>query len=135
MLPVLFNMVNFDARQFSVGTTWTQQIIHQLLRGGESGGFYGETVPWLEATASDFLQPREAPTWTLDKINSAPLDSPRYFKTHATVNHLPRGDAKIKGEDSFNILGRAYEVDLGCRVLRDRRSVPRSIANTKTLGN
>lgn len=33
---------------------------------GEPGGFYGESCPWLEATSSQFLQPREAPTWTLD---------------------------------------------------------------------
>jgi hypothetical protein len=90
-------LLKFDTGTISLGTTWTQQIIHQLLRAGEPGGLYGETVPWLEATASDFLQPREAPTWTLDKINNAPVDAPRYFKTHATVKHLPRGDAKIKG--------------------------------------
>jgi hypothetical protein len=87
---------------FTPGTTWTQQIIHQLLRSGAAGGSYGETVPWLEATASDFLQPREAPTWTLDKINNAPTGVPRYFKTHATVSHLPRGSANIKGTSSAN---------------------------------
>lgn len=95
--------LNSDAWLLPLGTTWTQQIIHQLLKEGEPGGFYGETVPWLEATASDFLQPREAPTWTLDKINNAPVDAPRYFKTHATVGHLPRGDAKIKGEVTVRI--------------------------------
>ena len=76
------------------GTTWTQQIIHQLLRKGEPGGFYGETVPWLEAVSSEFLGSREAPTWDYAKINAAP--SPRYFKTHATVSHLPRGHGNIK---------------------------------------
>jgi sulfotransferase len=60
------------------------------------GGFYGESCPWLEATSSSFLQPREAPTWTLDRINEAPATQPRYFKTHATVEHLPRGKANIK---------------------------------------
>ena len=88
---------------FLSGTTWTQQIIHQLLRNGAAGGSYGETVPWLEATASDFLQLREAPTWTLDKINNAPSGLPRYFKTHATINHLPRGSANIKGMSPRNI--------------------------------
>lgn len=81
----------FVTTYVKAGTTWTQQIIHQLLREGKEGGFYGESVPWLECMASDFLMPREAPTWTLDKINANP--GPRYFKTHATVAHLPRGKA------------------------------------------
>lgn len=84
----------FIATYVKAGTTWTQQIVHQLLRQGEEGGFYGNSVPWLEATASDFLLPREAPTWTLESIKAAP--APRYFKTHATVEHLPRGRANIK---------------------------------------
>jgi hypothetical protein len=94
---------NFETRDGDVfistfvkaGTTWTQQIIHQILRNGEEGGFYGETVPWLEAAlASDFLNSREAPTW--DQAKLAAASSPRYFKTHATVDHLPRGKANIK---------------------------------------
>jgi hypothetical protein len=84
----------FVATYVKAGTTWTQQIIHQLLRAGEPGGKYGESVPWLEACASELLLPREAPTWTYEKINNTP--APRYFKTHATVAHLPRGSAKIK---------------------------------------
>ena len=60
--------------------------------------FMPYSVPWLEATASDFLQPREAPSWTIDKINNSRRDIPRYFKTHATVDHLPRGHANIKGK-------------------------------------
>ena len=86
---------------FLLGTTWTQQIIHQLLRRGEAGGLYGESVPWLEATASDFLQPREAPSWTLEKINNSSNDNVRYFKTHATVKHLPRGSGEIKGNKDY----------------------------------
>jgi hypothetical protein len=85
---------NFDVRDEDVfivtyvkaGTTWTQQIIHLLLRNGEPGGFYSETIPWVEAVTSELLNPREAPTWTLEKINSAP--SPRYFKSHANLEHL-----------------------------------------------
>jgi hypothetical protein len=64
------------------------------LRKGEPGGSYGESVPWLEALASDILGPREAPTWTLDKINESTTQ--RFFKTHATVANLPRGRANIK---------------------------------------
>jgi len=58
-----------------------------LLRNGEIGGFYGESVPWLEAICSDLLSSREAPTWTLEKIVAN--EGRRYFKTHATVAHLP----------------------------------------------
>jgi len=84
----------FIATFVKAGTTWTQQIIHLLLRQGEPGGFYGESCPWLEAISSEFLQPRESPSWTLEALNAAP--APRYMKTHATVEHLPRGKAHIK---------------------------------------
>ena len=84
----------FVATYVKAGTTWTQQIINQLLRKGEPGGNYTETVPWLEAAASEMLQPREMAHHTLDSINN--LSAPRYFKTHATVSDLPRGKANIK---------------------------------------
>eukprot|EP01035_Chromulina_nebulosa_P034712 gene34712-46600_t len=60
----------FISTYVKAGTTWTQQIVHLLLRKGSPGGFYSETIPWLEAICSDMLNSREAPTWTLDKINS-----------------------------------------------------------------
>ena len=84
----------FVATYVKAGTTWVQQILHGLLRGGESGGRYGESVPWLEACASspEVIGPREAPGWTMEEISSAP--GPRYFKTHAKVEDLPRGDAR-----------------------------------------
>lgn len=86
----------FVATYVKAGTTWTQQIIHSICRAGEDGGKYGETVPWLEACASspDKVGPREAPGWTMEAINAAP--GPRYFKTHANVKDLPRGQAKVK---------------------------------------
>jgi hypothetical protein len=87
----------FVATYVKAGTTWTQQIIHSLLRKGEEGGKYGESVPWLEACASspDKVGPREAPGWTMESINAAP--APRYFKTHANVKDLPKGKAaKVK---------------------------------------
>ena len=84
----------FVATYVKAGTTWVQQILHGLLSGGKSDGRYGETVPWLEACASspDGIGPREAPGWTMEKINAAP--APRYFKTHARVEDLPRGAAQ-----------------------------------------
>jgi len=91
---------NFNAKDGDVfivtfvkaGTTWTQQIVHLLLRNGEAGGFYSETIPWLEAVTSELLNPREAPTWTLETINAA--SAPRYFKTHANAEHLPGNPIK-----------------------------------------
>jgi len=84
----------FIATYVKAGTTWTQQMIHLLVRKGVPGGFYSETVPWLEALSSPILAAREAPNWTIDKLNS--ISQPRYFKTHATVDQLPRGLAEIK---------------------------------------
>lgn len=64
----------------------------------ESGGFYSETAPWLEALTSPVIAPREAPTWTLDKVNAVPLEQTRYFKSHANVQHLPNmlAEKKVK---------------------------------------
>lgn len=84
----------FIATYVKAGTTWTQQMVHLLLRNGEPGGFYSETVPWLEALSSPLLSDREAPGWTIEKLSN--LSTPRYFKTHATVDQLPRGSANIK---------------------------------------
>ena len=84
----------FITTYVKAGTTWTQQMIHLLLRDGQPGGFYSETVPWLEALSSEVLAQREAPGWTLDKVNN--ISTPRFFKTHATVDQLPRGLAEIK---------------------------------------
>ncbi len=97
---------NFESRDGDVflvtyvkaGTTWTQQIVHLLTRDGEAGGFYSETAPWLEALTSDMIGPREAPTWSLEKVNAVPLDQRRYFKSHANVEHLPnqKSPKKVK---------------------------------------
>mmetsp|Transcript_38396 Transcript_38396/g.123128 ORF Transcript_38396/g.123128 Transcript_38396/m.123128 type:complete len:293 (-) Transcript_38396:191-1069(-) len=74
------------------GTTWTQQIVTLLLNGGQPGQqAYGEAVPWLEAlcATTEILPEREAPGWTLDRVRRAA--GPRYFKSHARVDHLPGG--------------------------------------------
>jgi hypothetical protein len=76
------------------GATWLQQLLHSILQNGKPGGFYAESVPWLESLASDALAGIEAPGWSMDRFISA--RSPRYFKTHAAVENLPRGKGKIK---------------------------------------
>jgi hypothetical protein len=78
----------FVCTYVKAGTTWIQQIVHCLLRRGEPGGRYSETVPWLEACyASDLLDSREAPGWSPTRIENN--TERRYFKTHATVNDFP----------------------------------------------
>lgn len=91
---ILSNFTVRDSDTFVVtyvkaGTTWTQQIIHLLLRQGIPGGQYGESVPWLEALSSDILDSREAPTWSIEKLNKVSLETPRYFKSHANIEIMP----------------------------------------------
>ena len=65
-----------------------------LSAGGDAADLaYGEVCPWLEALAApDTLAGREAPGASLEGL--AKKVGPRYFKSHATVNDLPRGKAK-----------------------------------------
>jgi hypothetical protein len=77
------------------GTTWIQQIIHLLLRKGVPGGRYSESIPWLEACyASDFIGPREAPGWTIDRVENN--QERRFFKTHANVRDMPGRSTGIR---------------------------------------
>jgi aryl sulfotransferase len=68
------------------GTTWTMNIVYQLLNGGTSNfrGVY-EEVPWIE-----FL---ESPTYTPDdvhaRIAAMPRSKPRAFKTHSAPPDVP----------------------------------------------
>jgi hypothetical protein len=75
-------------------TSWTQMMVHLLFHNGEPGGFHNETMPWLEAFSSNVLSGSENPSWTIESINNT--RGPRCFKSHATVDHLPRGLAEIK---------------------------------------
>lgn len=85
----------FICTYVKAGTTWTQQIVTNLLEGGAATKKYGEAVPWLEAlVATAILPEREAPGWTLASIDA--WEGPRFFKSHATVADLPGGDAKPK---------------------------------------
>lgn len=72
------------------GTTWMQQILHQLRTGGDTSfQNIDDVVPWLE-------KPREGFTWQqrLDEFDK--LDAPRIFKTHCTFEQTPGfGTAKI----------------------------------------
>jgi hypothetical protein len=89
----------FVCTYVKAGTTWCQQIVTLLLNGGEQGAkSYGETVPWLEALCAPSATPlasREAPGFADVKAVDA-WAGPRFFKTHATVADLPRGQAPVK---------------------------------------
>lgn len=91
-------LANFKARIDDVliatppkaGTTWMQQILHQLKTGGdENFEDIDHVVPWLE------IQRRDK-SWqdVLDEFEK--IESPRIFKTHCTYEQMPGVDtAKI----------------------------------------
>ena len=68
------------------GTTWTMNIVHQLLSGGDADfrDVYAE-VPWIEFVA----HPEEAPEALHDRIGAMPRDRRRAFKTHSAPPVLP----------------------------------------------
>jgi len=77
------------------GTTWCQQIVHLLRNNGELGNSsYAESIPWLEAATSPILSQWEATGHTVESLMNT--ESPRYFKTHANLQDLPRGQANPK---------------------------------------
>jgi len=65
------------------GTTWMQQILHQLRSGGdESFTSIDEVVPWLEIT-------REGKSWQQVLQDYEAIAEPRIFKTHCTAEQTP----------------------------------------------
>ena len=89
-----YALANFMARPSDVlittapkaGTTWMQQILHQLRSGGDDRfrSIY-DVVPWLEF-------PQENTSWQerLDRYDA--MDDPRIFKTHCTWQQTPGSD-------------------------------------------
>ncbi len=68
------------------GTTWMQQILHQLRSGGDPHfrSIY-EVVPWLE-------RPRRDKDWRAVLEEYETLPEPRIFKTHCTYPQTPDSD-------------------------------------------
>jgi aryl sulfotransferase len=68
------------------GTTWMQQILHQLRTGGDAQfeSIFDE-VPWLEL-------PRPGVSWTQALADYERRDNPRLFKTHCTYSQTPGTD-------------------------------------------
>ncbi len=68
------------------GTTWTMNIVYQLLTGGTADfrDIY-EEVPWIEFLSG----PDKSFDSVLDRIDSMPADRPRVFKSHSAPPMLP----------------------------------------------
>ena len=87
-------LANFKARPTDVlittapkaGTTWMQQILHQLRSGGdENFRNIDDVVPWLE-----FPRPNLSLENRLQQLED--LQNPRVFKTHCTYAQTPGVD-------------------------------------------
>jgi hypothetical protein len=77
------------------GTTWTMNIVHQLLTGGDPDfeDIYAE-VPWLELLTRPGMPVGEL----LDRVDGMRRDRPRAFKSHAAPPMLPYVEPDI-GQD------------------------------------
>jgi hypothetical protein len=84
-------LANFKARPTDVlittpakaGTTWMQQILHQLRSGGDDNFESIDTeVPWIEI-------PRQGKSWQMVLAEFEDLKEPRCFKTHCTFPQTP----------------------------------------------
>ena len=84
-------LANFTARPTDVlittapkaGTTWMQQILHQLRSGGDPDFFsIDDVIPWLEL-------PRPGKTAAEILIDYEAIGDPRIFKTHCTYDQTP----------------------------------------------
>jgi len=73
------------------GTTWMQQILHQLRTGGDPDfDSIASVVPWLEL-------PRDGLAWQDIIAEFDRISNPRIFKTHCTFEQTP-------GTDTVNII-------------------------------
>jgi hypothetical protein len=74
------------------GTTWTMNIVHQLLSGGDATFFdiYAQ-VPWIEFVTRPGMPVDEL----LMRLERMPRDRPRAFKTHSLpqdLSYAPPGE-------------------------------------------
>lgn len=76
------------------GTTWTMNIVYQLLSGGQAEfeDIYAE-VPWIEFVSRPGMPAGEL----MARLEAMPTAQPRAFKTHSdptTLGYLPPGGEK-----------------------------------------
>jgi hypothetical protein len=71
---------------FKSGTTWTMNIVHQLMTGGTKNfrDIY-EEVPWIEFLGS----PETTQQSVVDRVAAMPTDARRAFKTHSPAPVVP----------------------------------------------
>jgi len=76
------------------GTTWTMNIVYQLLTGGTADfrDIY-EEVPWIELLS----HPRQPHQEVLDRVDGMPTDCRRAFKTHSAPPEVPFSKAMLVG--------------------------------------
>ncbi|MDH5300079.1 MAG: sulfotransferase domain-containing protein [Gammaproteobacteria bacterium] len=89
-----YTLANFQPRATDVlittgpkaGTTWMQQILHQLRTGGDDTfSNIDDVVPWLEF-------PRPELTQAQRQQQLEQMSNPRLFKTHCTYEQTPGAD-------------------------------------------
>lgn len=89
-------LANFVARSADVlittapkaGTTWMQQILHQLRSGGDASFTnIDDVVPWLERQRQS--ESGETTSWQQILQHFETLADPRIFKTHCTAEQTP----------------------------------------------
>ena len=65
------------------GTTWTQQIVRNILSKGDDAQIINQAVPWLEAMNSKLTPYHD--------VDISVLEHPRAFKSHMPYNLMPCG--------------------------------------------
>lgn len=88
------------------GTTWTMNIVHQLLTGGDADfdSVY-KTVPWVEFVAT----PQESNEEILARLRAMPAGRRRAFKTHSAPPELPFFRADSGKKLKYIVVGRNPE--------------------------
>lgn len=91
------------------GTTWTMNIVHQLLTGGteDFDDIYAE-VPWIEFLGRPGQPFREV----LDRIEAMPPDRRRGFKTHSAPPAVPFEKADAGRQVKYVVVFRNPEESL-----------------------
>lgn len=88
------------------GTTWTMNIVYQLLNGGDPdfADIYAE-VPWIELLERPDQPAREV----LDRIAAMPASRPRAFKTHSAPPEIPYLEPSADGTVRYIVVCRNPE--------------------------
>ncbi|WP_433989739.1 hypothetical protein SuNHUV7_05430 (plasmid) [Pseudoseohaeicola sp. NH-UV-7] len=88
------------------GTTWTMNIVHQIVSGGRSDfrDIY-EEVPWIEFLGS----PEHSHRDVIDRVAAMPADARRAFKTHSPPPAVPFQEAGSGNDVKYVVIFRNPE--------------------------